>query len=171
MNDGVRNGSPKTDPLHLNILRPYQAVMSRQPVAIETEGPGFVMEVTRIFTGEDGRSHFEELEIPSTDLGPPLGEISESVTSDSAFFRSIGVEGEEDVYDYHCAPRRQFVIHLKGSVEIETGDGTKRRFGVGDVLLADDTTGEGHISRGVDTPREQVFIVVPDDLDLTKWRK
>ena len=58
-----------------------------------------------------------------------------------------------------------------GSVEIETGDGTKRRFGVGDVLLADDTTGEGHISRGVDTPREQVFIVVPDDLDLTKWRK
>ena len=75
------------------------------------------------------------------------------------------------MYDYHCAPRRQFVIHLKGSVEIETGDGTKRRFGVGDVLLADDTTGEGHISRGVDTPREQVVIVVPDDLDLTKWRK
>ena len=74
------------------------------------------------------------------------------------------------MYDYHCAPQRQFVIHLKGAGEIEVGDGTKRRFGVGDVLLADDTTGQGHISRGVETPREQVFIVMPDDLDMEPWR-
>ncbi len=128
------------------------------------------MQVTRIFTGEDGESHFEELEIPSTDLGPPLGEISASVSSVSSFFRATQTEGDDDVYDYHCAPRRQFVIHLKGSVEIEIGDGSKRRFGVGDVLLADDTTGQGHISRGVETPREQVFIVLPDDLDIEPWR-
>jgi hypothetical protein len=38
-------------------------------------------------------------------------------------------------------------------------------------LLADDTTGQGHISRGVQTPRRQVFIVVPPDLDLDSWRK
>ena len=74
------------------------------------------------------------------------------------------------MYDYHCAPQRQFVIHLKGAVEIETGDGTTRQFGVGDVLLADDTTGQGHISRGIDTPREQVFIVLSDDFDLSQWR-
>ena len=128
------------------------------------------MQVTRIFTGDDGRSHFEDLEIPATDLGPPLGIISDPLVSHSTFFRLAGAEGEEDVYDYHCAPRRQFVIHLQGTVEIETGDGTARRFGVGDVLLADDTTGEGHISRGIDTPREQVFIVLPDDLDLSQWR-
>ena len=128
------------------------------------------MQVTRIFTGEDGRSHFEDLEIPSTDLGPPLGEISVAVPSASSFFRSTRTEGDEDVYDYHCAPQRQFVIHLKGAVEIEIGDGSRRRFGVGDVLLADDTTGQGHISRGVETPREQVFVVLPDDLDMEPWR-
>lgn len=128
------------------------------------------MKVTRIFTGDDGRSYFEDLEIPSANLGPPLGIISDSLVSDSTFFRFAGAEGEEDVYDYHCAPQRQFVIHLKGAVEIETGDGTTRQFGVGDVLLADDTTGEGHISRGIDTPREQVFIVLSDDFDLSQWR-
>ena len=128
------------------------------------------MKVTRIFTGDDVRSYFEDLEIPSANLGPPLGIISDSLVSHSTFFRFAGAEGEEDVYDYHCAPQRQFVIHLKGAVEIETGDGTTRQFGVGDVLLADDTTGEGHISRGIDTPREQVFIVLSDDFDLSQWR-
>ena len=128
------------------------------------------MKVTRIFTGDDGRSYVEDLEIPSANLGPPLGIISDSLVSHSTFFRFAGAEGEEDVYDYHCAPQRQFVIHLKGAVEIETGDGTTRQFGVGDVLLADDTTGEGHISRGIDTPREQVFIVLSDDFDLSQWR-
>ena len=128
------------------------------------------MKVTRIFTGDDGRSYFEDLEIPSANLGPQLGIISDSLVSHSTFFRFAGADGEEDVYDYHCAPQRQFVIHLKGAVEIETGDGTTRQFGVGDVLLADDTTGEGHISRGIDTPREQVFIVLSDDFDLSQWR-
>ena len=128
------------------------------------------MRGTRIFTGDDGRSYFEDLEIPSANLGPPLGIISDSLVSHSTFFRFAGAEGEEDVYDYHCAPQRQFVIHLKGAVEIETGDGTTRQFGVGDVLLADDPTGEGHISRGIDTPREQVFIVLSDDFDLSQWR-
>ena len=124
------------------------------------------MQITRIFTGDDGQSHFEELEIPSTDLGPPRGEISSSIASTSSFFRTTHTDGDDDVYDYHCAPQRQFVIHLSGSVEIETGDGSKRRFGVGDILL-----GQGHISRGVQTPRRQVFIVVPPDLDLDNWRK
>ena len=136
----------------------------------EIRGRLQVMQITRIFTGDDGQSHFEELEIPSSDLGPPRGEITSSITSTTSFFRTTHTEGEDDIYDYHCAPQRQFVIHLSGSVEIETGDGTKRRFGVGDILLADDTTGQGHISRGVETPRRQVFIVVSPDLDLESWR-
>jgi hypothetical protein len=49
--------------------------------------------------------------------------------------------------DQHTAPRRQLVITLSGEVEIETSDGNTRRFRQGDVLLADDTTGVGHISR------------------------
>jgi hypothetical protein len=51
--------------------------------------------------------------------------------------------------DFHPAPRRQYVITLSGQVEIEIGDGTVKRFGPGDVMLAEDTTGHGHITRVV----------------------
>jgi hypothetical protein len=50
-------------------------------------------------------------------------------------------------------------VNLTGSVEIETGDGTKRVLGPGDILLAEDTTGRGHISRAVrGAPRTSRFI-------------
>jgi hypothetical protein len=56
--------------------------------------------------------------------------------------------------------RRQYVIiTLGGEVEIETGDGTVRRFGPGDVMLADDTSGRGHMTRVVGgRPRDCVMI-------------
>ena len=48
-----------------------------------------------------------------------------------------------------------------GAVEIEVGDGTKRILGTGDILLAEDTTGQGHISRAVaGKPRRSLFITL-----------
>ena len=46
--------------------------------------------------------------------------------------------------DWHIAPRRQYVIVLAGVMEIGIGDGTKRRFEGGDVMLANDLSGQGH---------------------------
>ena len=54
--------------------------------------------------------------------------------------------------------------------EIETGLGEVRRFGPGDILFADDTTGRGHISRDVAGPRQNLFLPLPDDLDISAWR-
>lgn len=66
-----------------------------------------------------------------------------------------------DVNDWHMAPRRQYVINLSGLSEVEIGDGTKLRFGPGDIFLADDTTGRGHISRVVGTqPRVYVTVAI-----------
>jgi uncharacterized cupin superfamily protein len=57
--------------------------------------------------------------------------------------------------------RRQFVINLEGSVEIITGDGSSRILGPGDILLAEDTTGRGHISRAVNNqPRKSIFVTL-----------
>jgi hypothetical protein len=126
------------------------------------------MKVTRIYTGDDDRSHFEELDVPMA--AGTVGRLSELVPSEGIFFREPEGSGAADFIDFHRAPRRQFVIHLAGCVEIEIGDGETRRFGVGDILLADDTTGQGHISRGIEGPRAQVFITVPSDLDLAPWR-
>ena len=63
-------------------------------------------------------------------------------------------------YTWHNAPRRQYVVLLSGgAIEIEIGDGTVRRLEAGSILLAEDTTGRGHISRSAENrPRISLFI-------------
>jgi hypothetical protein len=51
--------------------------------------------------------------------------------------------------DWHRAPRRMYLIVVQGMSEVTAGDGEVRRFGLGSVLLMDDTTGKGHITRAV----------------------
>ena len=51
--------------------------------------------------------------------------------------------------------------HIEGEGEIEIGDGTKRRFKAGDILLAEDTTGRGHITRVLNNqPRKVMFVTL-----------
>lgn len=125
------------------------------------------MKVTRIYTGDDAQSHFEDLDIPVT--ASSIGGMTSAIPAESVFFRDTG-DGGPAVMDYHVAPRRQFVIHLAGRVQIECGDGTKQQFGVGDILLADDTTGQGHISREIEGPRVQVFVALDEKADIDRWR-
>lgn len=113
------------------------------------------MKITRIFTGPDNESHFEEKESEFK----PTGGMEASATEEATgiYFRRAPAG---HVQDFHPAPRRQYVITLSGQVEIETGDGTVRRFGAGDVFLADDTTGRGHITRVVGT-EPRVYVTIP----------
>ncbi len=111
-------------------------------------------QVTRLYSGPDGESHFEDLEIPLEDKGSYI-QGSELMKASGIRFRERGTITESD---WHNVPRRQFVITIEGETEIEIGDGTKRRFGPGDILLAEDTTGRGHISRGVKLPRKNIIV-------------
>ena len=115
------------------------------------------MQVTRLYTGPDGESHFEDQEVPLSTAGE-IGDLSEPIPATSIIFRRT-----DAAYDYgwHNAPERQYILMLEGAVEIEIGDGTVRRFGPGDILLAEDTHGRGHISRAVDgEPRRSVFVTL-----------
>ena len=47
-----------------------------------------------------------------------------------------------------------------GQMEIGIGDGTTRRFGPGDVVLADDLTGRGHTTRSLGVPRISATVAV-----------
>ena len=115
------------------------------------------MKVTRLYTGSDGESYFDDIDIPLEDNGD-IGKLSEFMKVTGIIFRETG--GDYN-YDWHNAPGRQFVIILEGEVEIEIGDGEKRRFGTGDILLAEDTSGRGHISRAVDNQtRKSVFVTL-----------
>ncbi len=115
------------------------------------------MRITRIYTGDDGESHFEDVEVELSERGR-AGQISQPVKATGILFRET--DGSYEL-DFHNAPRRQYVINLDGHVEIETGDGTKRVLGPGEVLLAEDTTGRGHKSRAVDgRPRRSLFVTL-----------
>ena len=115
------------------------------------------MQVVRIYTGEDGESHFEDVEVPLKDLGA-IGRISSLHPATGLVFREV--DGDYD-FDFHTAPRRQYVVNLDAAVDIEVGDGTRRRIGPGEILLAEDTTGRGHRSIAVDgKPRRCLFVTI-----------
>jgi hypothetical protein len=98
------------------------------------------MQFHRLYSGDDGESHMEEMDIADhpnlTNLHGAAGIVFKAYPPD--YFS-----------DFHTAPRRQYVINIEGENEIELGDGTVYRFGPGHVMLADDTTGRGHITRVV----------------------
>lgn len=114
--------------------------------------------VTRLYSGDDGESHFEDIEVAFDEFGPG-GAMSERLPATGIIFRETGDDYD---FDWHNAPQRQYILMLAGGgVEIEVGDGTKRRFHAGDVLLAEDTTGHGHISRAIDKePRVSIFVTL-----------
>jgi len=106
-----------------------------------------VLKLTRLYTGSDGESHFEDVDVALDDVGP-VGRLSKLQLATGVVYRET--DGSYDL-DWHNAPRRQLVVMLSGgAVEIEVGDGSVRRLGPGEILLAEDTTGRGHKSRAVD---------------------
>ena len=130
-------------------------LLAAQPAS--SEEAGRTMTVVRLYTGPDNQSHFEDLQIPLKDAGK-VGFLSERAKATGVIFRETG--GDYD-YDFHTAPRRQLVVNLEGEVEIEVGDGTRRIIGAGQILLAEDTTGQGHVSRAVaGKPRKSLFITL-----------
>ncbi|ADY14406.1 hypothetical protein [Sphaerochaeta globosa] len=104
------------------------------------------MTITRIYADQSGNSHFEEQEVLVTPSGP-LGWMSSPLAVQCMILRE-----NPPGYDYpwHTAPCRQYIVMLEGLVEIEVGDGEKRTFGPGSIVLVEDTTGVGHASKSPD---------------------
>jgi hypothetical protein len=126
--------------------------------------------IVRVYTGADQRSHFEDLSVPMGEfrLGGLFSLKSELVPVKGVVFRENPLDGSDE---FHTPPQRQFVITLVGAVEIKVGDGTSRVFGPGDILLAEDTTGEGHSSRELIGPRRSLILPVPEDFDISRWKQ
>jgi hypothetical protein len=107
--------------------------------------------MTRIYTGADGQSHAEQVEMKLN------GNVSEMMKATSVEFsrRAPG-----PVSDWHVGPRRQFVITLSGRAEIEVAGGQKVTIGPGHINLIEDTTGKGHTTRNVG-PDDRIVVTIP----------
>jgi hypothetical protein len=122
------------------------------------------MKYVRLYADPAGDSHFEDVDLPLTavDFAPPAppAYLSSYIPATRCAF----IMGPAGWYgDWHPTPRRQFFIWLSGETEVQTSDGAVRRFGPGSVVLVEDTTGKGHVSRVVSTEEARhVIVQLPD---------
>jgi hypothetical protein len=96
----------------------------------------------------NGGSHFEdaiETLIPAI-FAPPAPPLGVSEPASATAVRFIGAPAGWDSPP-HQAPAPQWVIILRGTVEVRATDGAVRRFGPGNVVHLKDTTGAGHATR------------------------
>ena len=119
------DGGTKNCPQRLKISVPFEERDAR-------------MKFYRLYSGDDGRSHFEQL-----DSSQSSEFFNSTRQANGLLFRN---DFAAHIVNWHRAPRRRWVITLAGTVDIGLGDGTKVTFGPGDVFLAEDMTGQGHTS-------------------------
>jgi hypothetical protein len=98
------------------------------------------MGVYRLFTGNDGDSHIEEISAEALKDLKVVGSMTFSVQE-----RPAG-----HFMDFHPAPFRRWQVGLVGRTTIGLSDGTAHTFGPGDVRLIEDTTGKGHTTTYLD---------------------
>ncbi len=114
----------------------------------------------RVYTGPDGQSRLEPYEPPFEDFLDTEGAYGRGTPLQPTTGMTIRISQPDYFLDFHCAPRRQYTVTLSGCGEIGLGDGSTYRVGPGDVLLAEDLTGQGHTTRVVGG-EERVYLVIP----------
>ena len=106
----------------------------------------------RVFTGDDGESHIEEMDLSDH---PELGSLTNVA--------EVRVTHHQELrnMDFHPLSERRLIIHISGEVEIGFGDGTSHIFRAGDVRLMEDVSGRGHTHRDL-SPTSAALIILKD---------
>ncbi len=115
-------------------------------------------EYTRVYSDAKGESHFENVTIPFNlaDFAPPAPPISVTDAINTAAF--VLISSPSGWFgDWHPTPTRQYIIMISGELEAEVSDGEIRRFKKGDMVLLEDTSGKGHVTRVVS--KERAFCI------------
>lgn len=114
------------------------------------------MAIIRLHTGADQQSHFEDIQVRFETRGDQ-SEVAELLPGSGILVRRFEPNRTNP---WHHAPGRYAVFTLSGAVDIKIGDGTVRRIGPGDILIAEDLTGQGHETQEVG-PDARVSVFVP----------
>lgn len=116
------------------------------------------MNIDRIYADEIGNSHFGMFNISLSD-GGPIGLLSKKYPAGDVIFRETPADYD---FKWHPAPQRQLLFIIKGSAEFTVSNGEKRIYRGGDVLLLEDTFGQGHCSRALNNEvRHSIFVTLP----------
>ncbi len=115
----------------------------------------------RVFADTAGESHLDTVTVDQRLMraAPPAAPFYVSDDKPASAYRFYAFEPGW-IGELHPAPTRQFLALMSGAVEVETTDGTIRRFGPGDLVLLEDTWGKGHVTRNIGDGYA-TFLVVP----------
>src|SRR5687767_26132 len=127
----------------------WGAQTDRDAVGAQTRAP---IMATRVYTGTDGQSHSEEIELKITN-----GNNSDMLKATGVQFRR---QPPGYFNDWHPGPRRQLIITLSGRGEMEVAGGRKIDLVPGRIELIEDLTGKGHITRVVGKG-DRVSVAIP----------
>ena len=115
------------------------------------------MRIHRLYADADGESHFADVELEYADA-TAAGRMTERQAATGIVFREVA---RGHAPDWRPAPRRQYIVNLGSPCLITASDGEARTIGVGEVLLVEDTSGRGHLSREVgDALRECIYVTL-----------
>ena len=115
------------------------------------------MRIHNLYEDANGESHFRDIEVEWAQESPS-GKISKRMPAAGLMVREITANFEDT---WHPAPRRQYVISLGGAVDITASDGETRHIAAGEIVLVEDTTGKGHVTKSSgSTPRYTLFVPI-----------
>src|SRR5262249_59822836 len=104
-----------------------------------------------------GETHFRDIEVEWVEERRG-SQLSRQFPATGIIFRKTKADYD---LDWHPAPRRQYIINLDAGVQITASDGEARVIGAGEVLLVEDVTGKGHLSRSVGgRMRHSIFVPI-----------
>jgi hypothetical protein len=116
------------------------------------------LRIKRVATGPDGKSRLDVIELPIVHSAPGESILSRLFATDV----ELGYGAPGSFIDWHRVTTPRLWVLLQGAFEFGTGDGQVHRLGAGDIVLAADTTGQGHTSRNVgDLPAFVLTIRLP----------
>jgi hypothetical protein len=103
---------------------------------------------TRLFTGDDGLTHSERVELKFSPVAgaPASEEETERVKTTSSFVLRVPAGFFQS---WHNADVRRWVIPISGRAEIEVAGGQKVIAEPGRIIEAEDLKGKGHTFRVV----------------------
>ncbi len=117
---------------------------------VEAQAPHAPFMMQRLYTGTDGLSHVENIELN-------VQSAMEEVTG-----MSVRVSPPGSFADWHVAPGRRYIINLTGGGQLEVAEG-KVDLPAGSIEYIDDLTGKEHTTANVgDAPRVSIHLEFAD---------
>lgn len=115
------------------------------------------MRIHNLYTDEKGESHFRDIEIEWENENN-FSKYSARLPANGIIFRETS--GDYDL-DWHPAPRRQYIINLDAGVQLTASDGEVRTINAGEVILVEDISGKGHLSKSIGGKmRHSIFVPI-----------